>query len=335
MGEDLGNGRRRRAGPHSPSGLKLTAAVLLGLVSVSCAADRRIWFAPNLASRDMVRLFTHPKEWQETRKHVGVFQFYAAQLGAADDCPECGENDLAHFEAANAFKRLDDWGLAMGVEVPAIKEWECVADATVPLVERVTSRVHAAGGEVAFLVMDEPLLGGERCGQKRDATADEVARYLSSLRSALPGVSMGDVEPYPHFDATEIVDWLDALSSRGTPVAFLHVDVDRPRAAVLAKDVAGDLATLRAACEERGIPLGVIFWGGDGLDEAGYAADVLGWVDAVKEAIGAPAHIVFQSWSVSPTGLREVPLNLPEDSPDIWTHTRLIREGLRRLDDGP
>jgi hypothetical protein len=282
----------------------------------------------------MLRLFTHPEEWKETRRRVGVFQFYAAQLGADDECRDCGGNDLAQLRAVSAFPRLKDWGLDIAVEAPAIKGWGCISELTLPAAERVVSRVAGAGGEIRHLAMDEPLLGGEDCGQWPDATADEVARYVSSLRRAHPGLRIGDIEPYPHFDAELIVDWLDALTARGAGVEFLHIDVDRVRAALLEKDVPADLAFLRQACSQRGISFGVIFWGGDGLDEAAYAADVLQWVDTAHTAVGPSAHLVFQSWSASADGRREVPINLPEDSPDVWTHTRLTREGLRRLGDG-
>lgn len=281
----------------------------------------------------MVRLFTHPEEWKQTRTRVSVLQFYAAHLGDPEDCQECGENTFPSFEAAGAFGQLADWGVAMGVEAPAVKEWSCDAETTLAAVRRLIARVNAAGGAVRFLAMDEPLLGGERCGQERAMTADAVTRYDSSLRSAFPALRIGDVEPYPYFGVDEITGWLDALRSRGVPVSFLHLDVDRARALAPGRDVAGDLVKLRDACEERSVRLGVIFWGGDGLDESGYAGDVLAWVDVVKQAIGRPPRVVFQSWSVSLEGGREIPVNLPEDSRDVWTHTRLIAEGLRRLDD--
>jgi hypothetical protein len=318
---------------ETPVRLGTIGAVLLALASISCARDRPVWFAPNLASRDMTRLFTHPEEWQEVRRRVEVFQFYAAQLGDVDECLECGGNSLPGFQAAGAFRRLAEWDVAAGMEAPAVKEWSCGADAALSVVRRLLVQVRAAGGEIRFVAIDEPLLGGERCGQERAVTADTVAWYHSSLRTAFPTLGIGDVEPYPHFEVEAIVEWLDALISRGVPVAFFHLDVDRVLAAARAKDVAGDLIRLRAACRERRIPFGVIFWGGDGLDESGYARDVLSWVDVVRQAVGVPTHVVFQSWSVSPDGRREVPVNLPEDSREVWTHTRLVAEGLRRLDD--
>jgi hypothetical protein len=279
----------------------------------------------------MVRLFTNPDEWQQAREEVGVFQFYAVQLGATETCPECGDNVLGRFADVSAFAQLRRWGVAAAVEVGAVKEWGCTAEATLPLAERVLANVGAVGGEIRYVTMDEPLLGGLRCDQAMEDTAAEVVRYASSLRSRSRGLQVGDVEPYPQFDAPQLLEWLDALAQRGFLPAFFHIDVDRPRARLMGRDVPADLAAIRSACAWRAIPFGVIFWGADGVDEEGYANDVLAWVDSVGGAIGRPPHVVFQSWSLSPDGRREVPINLPEHATQTWTHTRLLREGLARL----
>ena len=290
-----------------------------------------MWFAPNLASRDMVRLFTHPEEWRESRRDVGVFKFYAVQLGVLDACDGCGENVLASFAGADAFARLRRWGIATAVEAGAVKDWGCTAEATLPLTARAIANVRAAAGDVQYVAMDEPLLGGLDCGLSAAASATEVVRYSTGLRASFPSVRVGDIEPYPRFDAARIVEWLDLLKAGGWSPSFFHLDVDRIHAARVGKDVPADLATIQAACRARVIPFGVIFSGADGLDEAAYATDVLGWVDVVRAAIGRPEQIVFQSWAASADGRREVPLNLPEDDPALWTHTRLLREGYARL----
>jgi hypothetical protein len=45
-----------------------------------------------------------------------------------------------------------------------------------------------------------------------------------------------------------------------------------------------------------------------------------------------PSHVVFQSWwGPAPSGLHEVPINLPDDDPAVYSHTRLINEILDAL----
>jgi hypothetical protein len=319
--------RRRR----SVSRARLIGLSVLALGLSACGSERPVWFGPNLASRDMLRLFTNEGEWKQVRERVGVFQFYASQVGGWDLCPDCGDNDLLHLAAVGAFEKLDRWRIAVAIEAGAVKEWGCTADATLPSIQRALQRLGTVRGQVQFVAMDEPLLGGERCGQAMGSTAKEVSLYVAALRSAWPALVVGDVEPYPHFGVERLVAWLDAVAAQGVELGFFHLDVDRARAAVLQANVPADLVALQAACKDRGIPFGVIFWGGDGLDETAYAEDVLAWVDTVGGAIGAPEHLVFQSWSASANGRREVPINLPEGSTTVWTHTRLLRAGVERL----
>jgi hypothetical protein len=311
--------------------VRKSGAAIMALVLAGCDTERSVWFAPNLASRDMVQLFTHPDEWRESRKDVGVFKFYAVQVGILDACAGCGENVLANFASAGAFEKLRRWGIATAVETSALKDWGCTAEATLPLTLRAIANVRNASGEVRFVAMDEPLLGGQDCGLSPAATATEVVRYAAGLRASVASVQVGDIEPYPRFDAARLVEWLDLLRAEGWSPSFFHLDVDRLHAARLGKNVPEDLAALQAACRARAVPFGVIFSGADGLDDAAYAADVRGWVDVVHAAIGRPEQIVFQSWAASADGRQEVPLNLPEGDPALWTHTRLLREGFARL----
>jgi hypothetical protein len=57
------------------------------------------------------------------------------------------------------------------------------------------------------------------------------------------------------------------------------------------------------------------------------------WVETVKTAIGRPDDVIFQSWQgPAPSGHHEVPTNLPESDPGIFSHTRLILDSLALLD---
>ncbi len=53
------------------------------------------------------------------------------------------------------------------------------------------------------------------------------------------------------------------------------------------------------------------------------------WTHTVNAAIGKPDHVIFQSW-LGPDGdhPHEIPINLPEDDLSIYSHTRLILDGL-------
>jgi hypothetical protein len=114
--------------------------------------------------------------------------------------------------------------------------------------------------------------------------------------------------------------------------AFFHLDVDRSLAARLQSDVAADIQALSSACASAGIPFGVILWGDDSTSDRAYSADVLGWTQTVADALGGfPEHTLFQSWVASPDGGQRLPVNLPENDPAVYSHTRLINEGLALL----
>jgi hypothetical protein len=96
------------------------------------------------------------------------------------------------------------------------------------------------------------------------------------------------------------------------------------------------LQELRRFCEEHGIAFGVIFtsnWTQAGADRT-YYESTMEWIGTVNEAIGRPQQVIFQSWQgPAPSGYHEVPINLPEDDPAVYSHTRLILEGLGVLRD--
>lgn len=100
-------------------------------------------------------------------------------------------------------------------------------------------------------------------------------------------------------------------------------------------DVAGDLQALSQFLQEHRIPFGVIFisdWTAAGSDRA-YFDSTMEWIRTVKNAIGKPQHVIFNSWQGAPEdrehkGVHEVPINLPENDPAIYSHTRLLNEGL-------
>jgi hypothetical protein len=126
-------------------------------------------------------------------------------------------------------------------------------------------------------------------------------------------------------------------------------------------DLAAGLRAYRDFFKGQNMPFGVIFWSGYDpapTDEA-YYNRVMAWVRRVHAAIGAPDQSVFQSWvsrsipkctdtdmecnvsklSCPPgdkagCGEKSVPINLPENDPRIYSHTRLISDASKTLAGG-
>jgi len=199
------------------------------------------------------------------------------------------------------------------------------------------------GGEVTFLAMDEPYIGGEltanglSCHQTMEQTADAAARYMDLVKASFPDIIVGDVEPYPYFSAAQIEDWTRALEARGAVPAFFHLDVN-PREGGSLHDEAGiaaDMQELKAFYEERGISFGVIYTANMNFgvqSDQGYYQLTMDWLGQIQRAIGRPQHVIFESWlGPAPGGRHEVPINLPDDDPAVYSHTRLVLDGLEAL----
>jgi hypothetical protein len=307
----------------------LACGCALGLLACG-PSHREVWFTPDLASRDMTDLFTHPELWSVARSLTSVFEFYEQQVLAVDskDCPECGPNVLPNFVAAGAFEALRSWGVSVAVEVPVLKDWSCTGAASTFLAGEALDDLNRVGGDVRSIAMDEPYLGGRRCGLP---TADAVARtaiFVQAIRAHYPAVQVGDIEPYPTLEPAALARWLVSLRLAGIPPAFFHVDVDRVEVRRLGLEVGRDLRPVQALCEAQGIPFGIIVWGEDGSSDEAYYHDARGWFDQMTQTFGTPDHTIFQSWAVSSNGHQETPSNLPESDPGHFTHTRLIRDSL-------
>ena len=298
------------------------------------------WFAPNMGSIDYTDLFAAPGQWTTARGEVDVLKFYTQNL-LDDPCKICGDNLLHAFVAADAFHKLESWGIAIGVEVGAVKPWGCTSDVTFGVVQTVMRNVRIHEGRVSILAMDEPRVGGEEvadglsCGYNMDESATQTADFIKRIRSEYPSIPVGDIEAYPHFSSAEIEKWIIELERQNAKPSFLHMDIDVERVRTEGANVGADLQELSTFADQHGIPFGVIFtsnWRAAGSDRA-YFDSTMQWVRTVHDAIGKPRQVVFQSWQgPAPSGQHEVPINLPENEPSVYSHTRLISEGLDVLD---
>ncbi len=294
-----------------------------------------VWFGPNMGSTDFPELFSKPEEWSEARARIDVFKFHQRNV-IPGPCQLCGDNYLDAFVNVQAFKNLKDWGIATGIDVGALKEYGCgkveFRDANFTI-----QNIESNGGSVSFLVMDEPYLGGEwapagsqPCQFSMDQSADATSGFMKRVKTTYAKILVGDTEPYPYFSVTELEQWILALEERGATPAFFHLDVDFWRVRVERQDVAADLKSLSEFFNEHGIPFGVIMTADWNVkSNRTYFDSTMEWIRTVNEAVGKPQQVVFNSWlGPAPSGLHEIPVNLPENEASIFSHTRLIIEGL-------
>ncbi len=299
-----------------------------------------VWFAPNMGSHDYPELFTKPDQWSQARSRINVIKFYTQNVIDAP-CIICGTNTLNAFTKVQAFQKLNDWGTAIAIEVGAVKHYGCTGFEEFRGANAAIQNVQANGGTVSILDMDEPYIGGEAvvngqtCGFTMEQSATVTSRFIQKVNTTYPNILVGDTEPYPYFSVSELEQWILALQARGVALAHFHLDVDMVWVRADRFDVTTDLQTLSQFLQEHKIPFGVIFisdWTAAGSDRA-YFDSTMEWVRTVNNAIGRPQHVIFQSWQADPDDranqrLHKVPINLPENDPSVFSHTRLILEGL-------
>lgn len=297
-----------------------------------------VWFGPNMGSPDYPELFSKPEQWSEARSRIDIFKFHIQNVLDVP-CRICGNNTLNAFIDVRAFQKLKDWGLAIGIDVGAVKEWGCTGTEEFRNAKTAIDNVQRKGGIVTFLSMDEPYMGGEYappgskpCGLSMEQSAGVTSWFIKRVKTAYPQIILGDVEPYPYFSVSELEQWISALEANGTKPDYFHLDVNMEQARVDRRDAIADLQSLSQFFQQHQIPFGVILTSNSNWNvtsNRAYFEVTMEWIRTVNRAIGKPQHVVFNSWlGPAPSGAHELPINLPENDPGIYSHTRLILEGL-------
>src|SRR5215469_3569268 len=167
------------------------------------------------------------------------FAFDVAQLLTAPNvCGTCGQNTEPNLAAAGAFSKLNQWGLDIGINVPAVKEWACTADLTSAFDIPPIQAAQSNGGVVSYLAMDEPFIGGQHvvngrsCNYTMQQSATQTAYFVKLMRSFSPTLQIGDIEPYPYFSESQLESWITTLQTDGVNLPFFHLDVDQNAVAV-------------------------------------------------------------------------------------------------------
>jgi len=100
----------------------------------------------------------------------------------------------------------------------------------------VANRIQKAGGELAYVAMDEPLWyahhfsGKNACGWAMEEVARDIVPRVAALREKFPAVQIGDIEPVgtaqPADWVEEITQWTQVYRKMvGAPLSFFHADV--------------------------------------------------------------------------------------------------------------
>ena len=228
------------------------------------------------------------------------------------------------------------------------------------------NNVHANGGTVRYIAIDEPIrrwyspiyppLEGPECKTESLAEiAAMVADFITLMNNAAPSITVGQIILYPELDVEGIKTYVAELENLGINLPFIHLDVHGLRiidytgqfyGRVTLDELREDLLELETFLHDHNISFAPIlidlsfttqlFQYGEYTDQV-YYEGAIDWINEVNSAIGQPDHLVFESWArpqYSDTNLVSVktPINLPENDTSIFSHTRLINEGLSIFD---
>jgi len=277
-----------------------------------------VWFAPLPprmthmgydGSNDYFDLFAADAEWPTAARRVQVFKIYGSWVAnyATDD------------ELRSVVHGSADRGIALALEIGAfLASPECGSgiegfDGTLDTIQRI----QRAGGTVAFVAFDEPFAfghvarGPNTCQWSLEEAAQRAASFTLSLRALDLGVVVGDIEPlWAEISADDMAAWLEAYAeAAGEPFGFLHLDIDWGRA-----DWPDVLLATEQAARAQGVPVGVIYNGGDvDSDERWNEFAVARMYTYEERTGGRPDQVVFQSWMDHPDHV------LPEDDPTSFT----------------
>ncbi len=333
-------------------------------IQAATVASDSEWYFPNVASTDMLDLFSSssscsnppsPDNWPGARAKMKVFMF--SRCTEVNDGATCGSDTLRNLRINRAFCKLKGWGkniaVASAVITPpgacsdisgningaknAVRNIECNSNSasccTTDTQGSPSVGCAGRGGQVSYIDMDEPWFRASKapqnCNQTMATAASLVLSFMNDIhnQSDLADIQIGLTEPYPSFKPPEIQTWVNTLSSVGAKPAFFHLDVD-PNANL--STLATDMQQLKSYFAGAGvnIPFGVIYTGKDNQTNCTYFSTAIDMVTRTKNAIGDPTHSLFMSFADAPGG--QIPINLTECN--TCSHTRIINDGISILE---
>ena len=195
------------------------ALLLVPALFILPAKAQTIWFGPHVTSPDYLNLFHSDAPWQHLAAHVQVFCTSASKLldpSVKKDLPNLLE-DLRRRHIDLEVGLLPLTGLGEGQCGYHVEGYSAPGQ---PLSDAI--RLKAAGADIRYLGMDEPLYyghvfnGKDACHASIAEIAKDVAVKVKQVQSIYPGVAVGDVEPMGISDGAwlnELEQWFDAYQA--------------------------------------------------------------------------------------------------------------------------
>jgi len=297
------------------------------------AVQQEIWFGPQASvapsrlarAADFMDLFKPDAPWGQVASRTRVFKLYGAYLGVApQDQVDTVVADLKRRHIAIDLE-IGPMNVSYSPLPPCGGLGYVEGYSTVELAQRISRAIKKAGGEIAYVSMDEPLYyghvfsGPHACHHPVVDIARLAAQTLKVYVAEFPNVIIGDTEPTsfgtPEWKA-DFAAWASAYRDvMGRPLAFLQLDIEWP----LPNGVSDAVAVYRYAEELKREHL---------LDKVGVIYNAsrreqsdAEWVRVAEENMRLleqkdglrPDLVIIQSWTPLPTH------TLPESSNETLT----------------
>jgi hypothetical protein len=310
------------------------------------AQTRDIWFCPQASippsplarAVDFMDLFRPDAPWKRAASHVKVFKLYPSYAA-----------QVPQSELDSVITDLKRRGIAIALEagvmnvdnknpVPACGGFGLVEGyGTLAQAGNICAKIKKAGGELRFLVMDEPLFYGHYFTKKPaggqpgcHSSVEEIVRLivptLQVYQQAFPGLVIGDAEPtnlagFPDWQQ-QYGDWAAGFQkAMGRPLAFLHLDIPWFNHGVFIEpDDAVAVYHFAEGLKRKGMleKIGIIY-NGTGLPanmtDAQWMQNAREHLLTLTNKLGLrPDQAIFQSWVPQPSHC------LPESDPNALTN---------------
>jgi hypothetical protein len=253
------------AGPADELGILMKTsawiAVVLALVGASAAladnnrgpgdrgpGDRdahrpEVWLAPQSLmpaplsrDEDFMQMFNPDAPWKIAAAHTQVFKLYGSFVGHATQAQ-------INIIVADLNRRHIAIALENGVlDVPTTPTPPCgglglmEGYGTPEQARRIAGMIKAAGGELKYLDMDEPLYNGHyssrphACHSPIKLLLQQMQPTIAAYREVFPNIVIGEAEPtrFPAYTGwqADLKEWLAGVRQvLGRPVAYMHLDI--------------------------------------------------------------------------------------------------------------
>jgi hypothetical protein len=323
----------------------LTAALLAVLLPEPPLAGQvnpTIWVSPldshwrrtwNFPANDWDELFEPAAPWASVASHVHVFELSKRFVSEADD---------TEMRRVVTFLKDNKIKLALqGTPLVATQACGLGVEGHGPAADMAqeAARIRSAGGDLAYVSMDEPLFYGrflryfkwrgarKTCDYPIKDLAAQTAGKIAQVRAIFPAVVVGDTEPFgipPSYSAewnAGLAEWIDAYkSATGQVLSFLQADL-----VWSTPTWKSDFLEGAAIARSKSIPMGIIYNASPkDRNWTALAASHYRLIEGELKVV--PAQAVFKTWTDYPRRM------LPES--DRSTFSGLVHEYLnwRRLD---